>query len=151
MSDKNIIKSATLLSTVLSDEMTLYIKTRKFDWNVSGEKISMLHDLFESQYKQLEEAISEIAKRIGGLGEHTFGTMHEFLKYSSIRESPGKYATAKDMLKELLVDHQSMINRLRKGIDDLVVKHEDIDSAELLNRLLEQHETSVWVLKTYIN
>jgi len=39
----------------------LYTKTRKFHWNVSGNSFMELHKLFEGQYKQLEEAIDEIA------------------------------------------------------------------------------------------
>src|SRR5436190_17570115 len=101
ISDKNLKNSVDLLSTVLADEMVLYIKTRKFHWNVSGESFMELHKLFEKQYKQLEESIDEIAERIGKLGDKTIGTMQEFSKLSSLKESPGKYASSKVLLMEL--------------------------------------------------
>src|SRR5450432_1547484 len=99
ISEKNLKKGSSLLSEVLSDEMTLYIKTRKSHWNVSGESFMELHKLFEGQYKQLEEAIDEVAERIGKLGHKTIGTMNEFLKLSSIKESPGKFSSSKEMIK----------------------------------------------------
>src|SRR3954469_13136680 len=101
ISEKNLKQSAVLLSTILSDEMTLYVKTRKAHWNVTGESFMELHKLFEGQYKQTEEVIDEIAERIGKLGEKTIGTMTEFLKLSAIKESPGTYPLSSDILQEL--------------------------------------------------
>lgn len=96
ISQKSLTSTVTILSAVLSDAMALYIKTRKFHWNVSGESFMELHKLFENQYKQLEKSIDEIAERIGKLGSKTIGTMQEFSKLSSIKESPGKYPSSKD-------------------------------------------------------
>src|SRR5258708_11017631 len=107
---ENKLKSITsILSIVLSDEMTLYVKTRKFHWNVSGESFMELHKLFESQYKALEEDADAIAERINKLGSKTIGTMSEFMKHSSLKEAPGKYPTQKEMLHELLKDHEAAI------------------------------------------
>jgi len=125
ISEKNLKNSAALLSTVLSNEMTLYIKTRKSHWNVSGERFMELHKLFENQYKSLEESIDEIAERIGKPGQKTIGTMNEFSKCSSIKESPGKYSSSKDRLVELLKDHETVIIEFRKSIDACVEKYRD--------------------------
>jgi starvation-inducible DNA-binding protein len=149
--DKNLQKSSTILSTILADEMSLYIKTRKFHWNVSGESFMELHKLFEGQYKQLEESIDEVAERIGKLGEKTIGTMHEFLKLSSIKESPGKYVSSKDTLIELLKDHETVIVLLRKSIEECATKNKDAGTADFLTGLMEQHETTAWILRRYLN
>src|SRR3954469_19515714 len=95
-----------LLSVVLSDQVTLYTKTRKFHWNVAGESFMELHKLFEAQYVQLEESIDQVAERIGKLGHKTIGTMSEFTKLATITENPSVYPSAKDMLRELLKDHE---------------------------------------------
>lgn len=83
ITEKKLKNTAAILGAILSDEMTLYIKTRKSHWNVTGESFMELHKLFENQYKQLEEAIDEVAERIGKLGERTIGTMTEYLSLSS--------------------------------------------------------------------
>jgi len=151
ISEKNLSSSADLLSTVLATAMTLYIKTRKFHWNVTGESFMELHKLFENQYKQLEESIDEIAERIGKLGQKTIGTMAEFSKQSLIKESPGKYSASKEMLTELLKDHEAIVIELRKGIDDSVSKNKDLGTADFLTKLMEQHETTAWILRRYLN
>lgn len=151
ISEKNLAGSAAVLASVLSNEMTLYVKTRKSHWNVIGESFMELHKLYEGQYKQLEESIDEIAERIGKLGEKTIGTMAEFTKLSTIKEYPGKYASTKDTLSELLKDHETVIMQLRKNIEECSVKHNDIGTADFLTGLLEQHETIAWILRRYLN
>ena len=151
ISEKNLKHTCSILSTVLSNEMTLYVKTRKSHWNVTGESFMELHKLFENQYKQLEEAIDEIAERIGKLGHKTIGTMHEFLKLSSIKENPGNYSSSKDMLKELLRDHETIIIQLRKDIEGCSEKSKDAGTADFLTGLMEQHETMAWILRRYLN
>lgn len=151
ISEKNLKNSASLLSLVLANEMSLYIKTRKSHWNVTGQSFMELHKLFEEQYKGLEEAIDEIAERIGKLGQKTIGTMNEFSKLSSIKEQPGKYFSSKDMLKELLKDHETVIIQLRKDVDDCTNKYKDVGTADFLTGLMEHHETTAWVLRRYLN
>lgn len=151
LSEKNLKNSAEQLSGVLANEMTLYIKTRKFHWNVSGESFMELHKLFEAQYTQLEESIDEIAERIGKLGHKTIGTMQEFSKLSTIKESPGKYASSKDLLVELLKDHETVIVMLRKNVDEAGEKNKDAGTADFLTGLMEQHETIAWTLRRYLH
>ena len=91
ISEKNLKGVTTLLSTVLADAVVLYTKLRKFHWNVSGESFMELHLLFETQYKELEESIDEIAERINKLGSKTIGTMKEFQELTRLKETPGKY------------------------------------------------------------
>lgn len=68
LSAKNLKSIGELLSKVLADAVILYIKTRKFHWNVSGNSFMELHKLFEEQYEKLEHSIDEIAERINKLG-----------------------------------------------------------------------------------
>ncbi len=151
LSDKNIGDITTMLSKVLSDSVVLYTKTRKFHWNVKGESFMELHKLFEAQYDKLEASIDEIAERINKLGSPTIGTMQEFLKLSSLKEAPGKYPNQKDMLKELLADHEKVIIALRKNIDDSDKKMGDMGTADFLTGLMQEHETIAWTLRRYMN
>lgn len=151
ISEKNLKNVTTILSSVLADEMTLYIKTRKAHWNVVGESFMELHKLFENQYKSLEESIDEVAERIGKLGGKTIGTMEEYAKLSSIKEAPGKYPSSKDMLKELLKDHETVIIELRKAVDKCSDSYNDAGTADFLTGLMEQHETISWILRRYLN
>jgi starvation-inducible DNA-binding protein len=147
----NLQKSITLLSSVLADEMTLYIKTRKFHWNVSGESFMEIHKLFENQYKQLEVSIDEVAERISKLGGKTIGTMNEFSELTRLNESPNLYPSQKEMIKELLGDHEMIIIQLREDVDACALENKDAGTADFLTGLMEQHETIAWTLRRYLS
>lgn len=149
ISEKNLAQVTAALTTVLADEMVLYVKTRKFHWNISGESFMELHKLLEKHYDQLEESIDAVAERINKLGAKTIGTMGEFLKETSIKEAPGKYPSSKEMIRELLKDHETIIQNLRKYVDDCSEKYKDAGTADFLTGLMEQHETIAWVLRRY--
>ena len=151
MSEINLKRSIDLLSVILSDEMTLYIKTRKFHWNVAGESFMELHKLFESQYAELEIIIDQVAERISKLGGKTIGTMNEFTLLSRIVEHPNKYPVQRAMISELLSDHEILIAELRKDIDVCANDSHDAGSADLLTGILQQHESITWILRRYLS
>jgi len=150
IAENHLQKVNTLLSVILSDEVTLYIKTRKFHWNVAGESFMELHKLFESQYTELESIIDTVAERIGKLGGKTIGTMNEFSLLSRIVEHPNKYPIQKAMLSELLSDHETLISELRKDIDLCSDENHDAGTADLLTGILQQHESIAWILRRYL-
>ena len=147
LSDEDVKKSVDMLTKVLADEMTLYVKTRKFHWNVSGPSFMELHKLFEAQYTQLEAIIDEVAERINKLGTKTIGTMDEFSKVTRLKEAPGKYPVQKEMLQELLADHETVILELRKDID----VDSDAGTTDYFTKLIQDHETIAWTLRRYLN
>ncbi len=151
ITEKDLNKSIELLSVLLSDEMTLYIKTRKFHWNVSGESFMELHKLFQAQYTELEVTIDEVAERINKLGGNTIGTMKEFSKLSRLKESPDRYPSQKEMIKELNGDYETIIIQLRKDIQESDIKNKDAGTTDFLTKIMEQHETTVWILRRYLN
>lgn len=151
LAEENLDKSINLLAVLLSDEMTLYVKTRKFHWNVAGQSFMELHKLFEAQYSELEKLIDNVAERIGKLGGKTIGTMNEFSLLTRIVEHPNKYPVQNAMLTELLNDHKTIIYELRKDIDICTDECHDAGTADLLTGILQQHETIAWILRRYLS
>jgi starvation-inducible DNA-binding protein len=150
ISQKNLKGITTILCVVLANAMLLYTKTRKFHWNVSGNSFMELHELFEEQYKKLERSIDEIAERINKLGTKTPGTMQEFLQLGSLKEAPGKYPAQKEMISELLKDHETVIKQVRKFIDECDEKYGDMGTSDFLVDLIKEHETVAWTLRRYL-
>ena len=147
---KNLKGIIALLSSLLANQVVLYTKTRKFHWNVSGESFMELHLLFEGQYKELEEAIDQVAERINKLGGNTIGTMSEFTALATLKESPGKYPSSGDMLKELLFDHETAVRELREAIEQCSEEYNDAGTTDFLTKLMEDHETIAWKLRRYL-
>lgn len=151
ISEKHLSGSINLLSALLADEVVLYTKTRKFHWNVCGDSFMELHKLFQSQYSELEANIDSVAERISKLGGKAIGTLKEFSQQTRLKENPGKNPSQKDMLKELLHDHESMVKILRHDIDVCGEKHNDAGTADFLTGMLAEHESVAWILRRYLS
>ncbi len=149
---KDHLKSVVeILSGILANEVTLYMKTRKFHWNVTGESFMEFHKLFEKQYELLDEAMDQVAERIGKLGSPAIGTLEECLKLTTIKEHPGQYPSSIDMVSELLKDHEMVIVELRKDVDACADKYKDAGTVDFLTALMETHETIAWTVRRYLN
>ena len=97
------------------------------------------------------EAIDEIAERISKLGSMAIGTTKEFAEMSQIKEAPGKNPSSIEMVKELLKDHETIIQTLRKNVDECAEKIKDAGTADFLTNIMEAHETLAWTLRRYLN
>ncbi len=150
ISKEHLKRVNEILATVLADGMMIYIKTRKFHWNVSGESFMEYHKLFEEQYNEIEEEIDEVAERISKLGGSPIGTTKEFASLSQLEEQPGVVPSSVDMLKELLKDHESIIKSLRKAVDECTDDLDDTGTADFLTAAMEDHETLAWQLRRYL-
>jgi starvation-inducible DNA-binding protein len=148
---KDLSESVAMLTTLLADEVTLYLKTRKFHWNVAGQSFMELHKLFEAQYTELDETMDEVAERIGKLGSKTVATMREYMDIARIKESPDKYPNQKDMLEELLNDHAAVATHIRNDIETADKSGKDVGTIDLLTSIIQQHETNVWILRRYLD
>ncbi|NHN26889.1 DNA starvation/stationary phase protection protein [Flavobacterium jejuense] len=146
---KDLSNSIKDLTIVLSNEMILYVKSRKFHWNVTGNSFMELHKLFENQYGKLEETIDEVAERISKLGGKTIGTMKEFIEHSILSEE-SKYVNQNQMLEELLDDHEKIIVQLRIFIEN-AEEHKDAGTADFLTGILLDHESKSWILRKYLS
>jgi len=139
-----------ILNQLLSDEYVLYTKTRNYHWNITGPDFSELHKFFESQYEELDEIIDETAERARALGGNSLGTLKEFLQHTSLKEVPGNYPDAKRMIGNLLTDHESVIQSLRKNLAACAEKYGDMGTSDFLTGLMEQHEKMAWMLRAYL-
>lgn len=141
---KTIVKNLTI---VLASEMVLYVKTRKFHWNVAGNSFMEMHKLFEAQYNELELIIDEVAERIGKLGDKAIGTMKEFNEHSVLKEST-KDEDKEAMVKELLDNHRTLISQIRDFIKE-TDETDDFGTADFLTGIIQKHEAQAWILRRY--
>jgi starvation-inducible DNA-binding protein len=140
-----------ILNVLLSDEYLLYTKTRNYHWNVTGPQFHDLHKFFEEQYTELSEIIDEIAERGRSLDGWAFGTMSEFSQHTRLKEHPGHYPEAREMIASLLNDHEAVIRRLRSDLETCADKYHDMGTNDFLTGLMEQHEKMAWMLRAFLS
>jgi starvation-inducible DNA-binding protein len=139
----------SILDSLLSDEYVLYTKTRNYHWNVLGPQFNDLHKFFEGQYEELDEIVDEVAERERSLGGWAVGTLTEFAQHSRLKEHPGHYPDARQMLTNLLADHESVIRQLRVDLETCEENH-DIGTNDFLTGLMERHEKMAWMLRAFL-
>ncbi len=150
ITQKNLTAVHKVLNSVLADGNILYIKLRKFHWNLSGDNFMELHLLFEDQYTAVAEAADEVAERIATLGGTAIGTTSEFAQESQLTEAPGKVPDTQGMLKELVADHESIVKSLRDNLDKVEEDYKDAGTSDFLNGLMQEHEKMAWKLRKYL-
>jgi starvation-inducible DNA-binding protein len=139
-----------ILNRLLADEVTLYVKTRNFHWNVEGPDFSELHKFFESQYDEIDEIMDEVAERARALGGYAAGSLAEFTATARLKEAKGGSLAAREMLAQLLADHENIIRNLRSEAGQVGEKHGDAGTEDFLVGLMEQHEKMAWMLRSYL-
>jgi starvation-inducible DNA-binding protein len=148
--DSSRQKIVEILNNRLCDEYVLYTKTRKYHWNVVGRRFSQLHEFFEEQYEILDEMVDEIAERARHLGGKSLGTLEEFMKHSSVQEDPGQYPDAQTMISNLLNDHETIIQTLRKNADEAEEEYHDMATNDFFLEAVEKHEKMAWMLRAHL-
>jgi starvation-inducible DNA-binding protein len=149
MDTKLEIPQKEMSSNIKNLKIVLNVKTRKFHWNVAGERFIKMHNLFEAQYNELELIIDEVAERIGKLGDKAIGTMEELYDHSILKECT-KYEEKDAMVKELLDNYRILINKIRYSIKQTEEK-DDFGTADFLTVIIQKHEEQAWILRTHNN
>lgn len=143
-------KVVELLAQLLADEHVLYIKLRNYHWNVEGMSFGPLHELFEEQYNELAESIDDIAERIRSLGFYAPGNMDDFKELARLSETGHLNGKATQMLKNILADHEMIIQVLRENVDDTMEKYKDAGTSDFLTALMEDHEKMAWMIRSHL-
>jgi starvation-inducible DNA-binding protein len=139
-----------ILNALLSDEYFLYTKTRNYHWNVTGPQFHDLHKFFEEQYTELDEIVDDVAERARSFDGWAFGTLAEFSQHTRLTEHPGQYPKAREMIGNLVTDHEALIRRLRIESETCAESYHDTGTNDFLIGLMEKHEKMVWMLRAFL-
>lgn len=148
---ENISKVVEVLSKILADEFVLYTKTKRAHWNVEGPDFYNKHLFFEQQYDAIDEIVDTVAERIRSLGHYTPATLKNFLALTHLSEELNEKNDANGFIKELLIDHESIIIFLRENINFIANDLQDAGTSDYITSLVETHEKMAWMLRAHLN
>jgi starvation-inducible DNA-binding protein len=134
-----------VLNTTLADEHALYVKTRNYHWNVTGPQFHSLHEMLEEFYQKLAPLADEVAERVRTMGGRAIGTMAEFTQHTRLSEQPGEAPEARQMVANLVADHEQMIREIRTDVDVVDAELNEQGTADFLIGLMERHEQMAWM------
>jgi starvation-inducible DNA-binding protein len=138
------------LVKLLADEFVLYTKTRNAHWNVEGADFHAMHLFFESQYEQLDDIMDGVAERIRTIGHYAPATLKSFLELTHLTEKTQDKNDSLSFIKELLEDHESIIEFIRGIIDPFASKYHDYGTSDYVTGLMEEHEKMAWMLRAHL-
>jgi len=141
-------KVAAGLERVLADSYTLYLKTHKYHWNVTGPMFQTLHVMFETHYTELALAVDEIAERIRALGALSPGSYREFGALTAIPEDDDT-PDAVTMIRRL-VEAQETVVRTARAAFPAAAEADDQATADLLTQRMQVHEKTAWMLRSLL-
>jgi starvation-inducible DNA-binding protein len=136
------------LARVLADSYTLYLKTHKYHWNVTGPMFQTLHLMFEAQYTELAMAVDEIAERIRALGALSPGSYREFTALNSVGEDEDE-PNAIEMIRRLVKGQETAVHTARAAFP-AAEQAGDQATIDLLTRRLQVHEKAAWMLRSLL-
>ncbi|MFN4365666.1 Dps family protein [Chryseobacterium hispalense] len=149
LTEKNADAVAAELAKLLADEFVLYTKTRNAHWNVTGDNFHAMHIFFEKQYTQLEDLIDSVAERMRKIGHYAPATMKAYLELTHLTEYSERTNDGPGYMKDLLSDHESIIDFLRGNVTPFAEKYKDYGTSDFITGLMETHEEMAWMIRSY--
>lgn len=140
-SNKDVVEQ---LEHLLASSYVLYLKTQNYHWNVTGINFKSLHELFEEQYKELAEAIDEIAEVIRALGAKAPASFEAYSKLSVIKNG-NENADSIDMIKALSKDQESISELLQHALEIAQQNYDEV-TADLFIERMAVHRKNKWML-----
>jgi len=138
------------LAKILADEYVLCNKTRYAQWHIEGSDYYAVHKTFETQFERLDNFIVRIAKRLGLFGHYIPAASPSFLQIAHIKNVENNKKDCRELLKELLSDHEILIENLKTYIHHFSEECHDSETAEFIAELQKDHEKIVGLLQTHL-
>jgi starvation-inducible DNA-binding protein len=137
------------LAPFLASTYVLYMKTLYYHWNVTGPTFHSLHEMFEEQYKNLQEAGDLLAERVRALGHKTPGSFAAFLKLSEVREDDSLPEQHDVMVRNLCDDNQ-MCSRQADDAIKVAESCQDYVTHDVLIERKAYHDKMSWMLRAHL-
>jgi starvation-inducible DNA-binding protein len=138
----------TELNRFLADSIILSTKIQNCHWNVTGVHFVTLHELFASQYKEITEAIDEIAERIRALKSTVRASMQDYLSITRLKEirEPISWDARVTMV---LADHE-LISSFAAQLREQAGSSGDAVTEDLMVQRAAVHEKSAWMMRSIL-
>ena len=134
------------LNALIADAFTLYLKTKNFQWHVSGPHFRDYYLLFEEQATQILPMTDAIAERIRKNGARTLRSIGHIARMQRLRDNDHELVAPQQMLGELTVDNAALARALEEA-HELCEQQRDVATAHLIEAWIDEAQNRVWFLR----
>jgi starvation-inducible DNA-binding protein len=143
-------ESCQLLNEILADTTILYALYKKSHWNVAGPTFYQLHLLFDKHAEEQLELVDEIAERVQMLGGISVGDPRHAAELTTIERPPDGAEEVPVVLDRLLDAHETIIEKVRAGIDKTEESGDWGSNDLLMSDVLRRNEMQVWFIAEHV-
>ena len=136
------------LNELMANYNVHYQKLRNYHWNVKGHDFFDLHEQFETQYKEAQQHIDDIAERIRVFGKTPLSTFKEFLDLAQIKET-GSDLSSDIMVREVLSDFRILLQYMFSVID-VASAQNDSGTEEMVKVFIHRIEKHHWMFTAFM-
>jgi len=134
------------LNALIADAFALYVKTKNFQWHVSGPHFRDYYLLFEDQATQILPMTDAIAKRVRKNGARTLRSIGHIARMQRLRDNDHELVAPPQMLGELTVDNAALARSLAEA-HELCEQQRDVATASLIEGWIDEAQNRVWFLR----
>lgn len=145
LSEDVVAAIADAINPIVADTFVLYLKTKNFHWHMSGKHFRDYHLMLDEQGESIFASTDPLAERVRKLGAQTVHSLGEILKLTSLEESNDEFLTPEEMFDELIADHKTVIQSMRKA-HEVCDENNDVATASLLENYIDEAERRLWFL-----
>jgi len=147
--DGEKLKAAAIVKSALADTFTLLVATQGLHWNVQGPMFYSIHKLTEEQYRDMFEAVDEIAERVRSLGFPAPHSAEEITQHSSL-VSPKDQDELDVQIQTLIQGNERIARSLRHALPEIEAMS-DVKTADLFTTRIGVHEENAWMLRAIVS
>ena len=140
---------AEAINVFLADTFLLMAKTQGCHWNVTGPNFIAVHQLLEAQYRELFEAVDQIAERARALRLIVPCGLLPLLELATLAEGVGA-VTTDQAARMLVADHMAMAEQARDLAEE-AEEAEDPATQDMLVARIAVHEKAAWLLRSHLH
>ncbi|WP_027480936.1 Dps family protein [Deinococcus pimensis] len=141
---------AETLQRNLATSVSLYLKFKKFHWDIRGRMFRDLHLAYDEMAAEVFESIDVLAERLVMLGGSPVAAPTDIDRLSTVRVPTETIRDAREQLEQLVEDHTNLTRKMRddsKACDDA----DDPATADIYNGLLHRHDEHRWMLQAILD
>ncbi len=129
----------------VADLGVLYIKLYNYHWNLHGLQFKVVHELAESYYEYVTDAMDVVAERLVQLTGKSPATMKEFLAKTKLKEDVGASYDPISALQGMKADYEYILDSIKKT-RILAADANDAATDSILTDLIVEFEKQIWFM-----
>ncbi|AFZ66399.1 Dps family protein [Deinococcus peraridilitoris] len=150
LSEQEFSQVAETLQRNLATSISLYLKFKKFHWDIRGRMFRDLHLAYDEMAEEVFASIDVLAERLVMLGGSPVAAPVDIDRFTTIRVPTETVRDAREQLSQLVHDHTLLTRSLRddsKRADEA----DDPATADIYNGLLHTHDEHRWMLQAILD